>query len=207
MKKIVFLSIFVLIVVAVVGGFWYVKSQEAAIIEKSLTTKEENKQEIIPVSTEEIDRSNWQTYRNEEYDFEFKYPQEWIIEESTNETMAVFDKLLVKIRPIETNDENKNLVFYVNVFNSDSSPKEWYQTEVEATDKNKKFEGHSRELEMNDLDAYYLFKKGDSYQDMNYVISKDGLILLITFRVARDYVGLSYEKYIPYFESLVKSVK
>jgi hypothetical protein len=28
-------------------------------------------------STAEMDTSNWKTYRNEEYGFEFKYPEEW----------------------------------------------------------------------------------------------------------------------------------
>jgi len=28
-------------------------------------------------STEEIDTSNWKTYRNEEYGFEFRYPEDW----------------------------------------------------------------------------------------------------------------------------------
>ena len=31
-------------------------------------------------TTEEIDTSNWKTYRNEEYGFEFKYPGEWYLD-------------------------------------------------------------------------------------------------------------------------------
>ena len=35
--------------------------------------------------TEEIDTSDWKTYRNKEYGFEFKYPEEWIYYNLTKE--------------------------------------------------------------------------------------------------------------------------
>jgi len=38
------------------------------------------KEEVVLEETEGIDTSNWNTYRNEEYGFEFKYPTDWILE-------------------------------------------------------------------------------------------------------------------------------
>jgi len=45
-----------------------VKAPEVKIPEKTVVIKEEN------TSTNEIDTSNWKTYKNEEYGFEIKYP-------------------------------------------------------------------------------------------------------------------------------------
>ncbi|MBI2097688.1 MAG: hypothetical protein HYT46_02025 [Candidatus Vogelbacteria bacterium] len=33
----------------------------------------------IPINGSEIDTSNWKTYRNDEYGFEVKYPEEWCV--------------------------------------------------------------------------------------------------------------------------------
>ncbi|MFA6215152.1 MAG: hypothetical protein WC768_01115 [Patescibacteria group bacterium] len=44
----------------------------------------------IATTTEEIDISDWKTYRNEEYGFEFKYPEDWKIQEKFFQTNELF---------------------------------------------------------------------------------------------------------------------
>jgi len=38
----------------------------------------------INIDVVDLDTSNWQTYRNEEYGFEFKYPRVWVIADASN---------------------------------------------------------------------------------------------------------------------------
>ncbi len=57
-----------------------VKSEEQVQeVTKENDTKE-NKGEIEELQIEDIDTSNWKTYRNEEMEFEVKYPEGWEVE-------------------------------------------------------------------------------------------------------------------------------
>jgi hypothetical protein len=50
--------------------------------------QEEDLEEII-LETEEIDISDWQTYRNEEYGFEFRYPRDWNIDYDKKDGISI----------------------------------------------------------------------------------------------------------------------
>lgn len=41
-------------------------------------------------TTSEIDMSDWKTYRNDEYGFEFKYPKDWTMYQQTEDPMIKF---------------------------------------------------------------------------------------------------------------------
>jgi len=83
-------------------------------------------------TTEEIDTSNWKTYRNEEYGFEFKYPGEWVIEEKNSDILFW--------RNIEKNQEINYEIgapLVLNIKKIDSrSIKDWFNKEFSNRDKN-----------------------------------------------------------------------
>lgn len=64
------------IIILAVGAWWYWQSQMGLkpVLESEVTEEVPQQPAIAPDPT-----ANWQTYGNEEYGFEFKYPEEWDI--------------------------------------------------------------------------------------------------------------------------------
>jgi hypothetical protein len=92
-KYIVIVS--VVIILAVVGGAgWYLKERRTegnppVTATENLPSDIENQKSAI------INTDDWQTYRNEEYGFEVKYPREWEIKNSN----PVFESIITLASP------------------------------------------------------------------------------------------------------------
>ncbi len=97
MDKRLFIILFALVIL-LVGGYFAWQKQQSVTTPTPVVTEPVVK-EPVPAPTEEpIDTSDWKTYRNEEYGFEFKYPKEWAIKKTT--TPAVFYLRSEKFQPV-----------------------------------------------------------------------------------------------------------
>ncbi len=71
----------------------------------------------VATTTEEIDASDWQTYRNEEYGFKFKYPIDWkIVYEKKDDLwfkVTVQDNFVISNIP--TGFEDANFLDSINI--------------------------------------------------------------------------------------------
>lgn len=96
-----FLGSIILLVIAS-GSYWYINSKTETISNIQVQEKQSNSiteeplsEKVINIESNKIltepkketnvasdEMANWQTYTNTEYNFEFKYPDDWIVEEN-----------------------------------------------------------------------------------------------------------------------------
>ncbi|MCH7605344.1 hypothetical protein IID24_05145, partial [Patescibacteria group bacterium] len=72
--------------------------------------------EIYPITFDSSDTSTWQTYRNEEFGFEFQYPNDWQVDEERREPS--FTSLIV--RPKAEEGERNDLAIIIREYDDES---------------------------------------------------------------------------------------
>ncbi len=157
----------------------------------------------------EIDTSEWKTYENTQYGFSFIYPHDWTVTEDYHATTPLADVVAVTTAPQKSDSKNKNLLFDVLVSSSakGTNPKKWYQKTYENPDIIKGYKGETKELQINELDAYYVVEDKGVYKNIKYIISKNNLMVYSSFRYDNKSKNFSYPEYIPVFNAMVFSFK
>ena len=85
-KKLVIFTLLISLGLVVSGCF---NKPQAVLVNENQNTNSDT-----AITTEEIDISDWKTYRNEEYGFEFKYPGDWNLDVCSEED-GINDVLMV----------------------------------------------------------------------------------------------------------------
>ena len=120
----------VIILAVVVGGgilgyqYWWLPKEETKILEtKSLRAKAA---EVPPEGTAEDETLNWKTYRNEEYGFEIKHPEDWTIEEFSK------GKISFLLPPLEEFPNIQDIVIHVKILENpeELSTHQWLTNKI-----------------------------------------------------------------------------
>jgi hypothetical protein len=84
-----------------------------------------NTNAVVATSTEEIDTSNWKTYRNEEYGFEFKYPGDWNLQILKLSENCIFLKKITTDR-VKINKYTEDVMGSIDICHNDLSDLDSY---------------------------------------------------------------------------------
>lgn len=124
-NKSIIITISVVLFIIIAGGsFWVVKNQKennGEVLQEEVTVQSGDNQNQKEVNMEEVGISNWKTYRDEKYGFEFNYPPN-LTPEFGNEYGNV--KLDVNFKEKELRGDAKYLAFALKVLDSQNEERD-----------------------------------------------------------------------------------
>jgi len=189
MKKSIIIASIVIILALIGGGvFWYVKkgedkSKQALNNEENLNKEAEFEDveknnletEFVPASdvenidvAKQADTSDWLTYRNEEYGFELKYPEEW------------------------SKDNDINHPFYIKNTRHNESPITLSENDHAMTLTKTKLEQMKKFIESStDSNIFLIDNKIKALSDVNYEVPSGSFYKKIQFFIGNDLIELS----------------
>ena len=123
-RKLTTLILLLAVITAVLGCARQQPKEPAALNNNGQKAEEKNQEETANM-TEEIDTSDWLTYRNEEYGFEVRYPEGWMPVRTIGETVVGF-----RPKSMEVMNDSWTAV-YIEVFQNENylTIEEFYQKE------------------------------------------------------------------------------
>ncbi|MFH1427132.1 MAG: DUF333 domain-containing protein [Patescibacteria group bacterium] len=117
----------------------------------------------IPVEFGEIDTSNWQIYRNEEYGFEFKYDEAW----AAPKLMKQNDRVYINFGPVVNREGTEGISYHLTIYFDKNSPIYYSVNEdcspVEESKVCVKFDNQYGDIVHTEINGYkaYVSKIGD----------------------------------------------
>lgn len=105
----------IILLIASGVGLWFVIEASKDEIEQEVVIPIAVRKFSQPVESElsRVDISGWKTYQNKEYGFEFKYPIDFMVDDSADESMSKFDIHLHVIKDGK-NDQSEDLMVMKN---------------------------------------------------------------------------------------------
>lgn len=174
--RLVLLTIVMILVgIMAVGYFWY----------QTLTTPQfPNPNQESPSTFQARDISNWKTYRNEEYEFELKYPNDWILESDKDKDSTSLDS------PENFRNPNRRIEILIAY---DKNPnnltaKEYYN----GTNGIKAFDNptEDKEIIVGNQKAYELYPTTGEFPGKIVIIPKEQIFIRFDTALIKENTGI-----------------
>lgn len=165
--------VILILVLAGVGYYGYQKYKaKSGLSPKQVGQKQNNQQKS------EIDTSNWKTYRNEEYRFDFKYPRNWTISDFNS---SGFDGGIA-IRSLNSSTEAYPFAISISYkFGNYKNPIEAFETDILPTLR-KDMDHEIRDTKFNGYNAVF-------FTDLGITDTKNIVIVQGTYMIEISYMS------------------
>lgn len=162
---------------------------------------------------------DWQTFKNEKYSFNFKYPPTWKIQhqedllDGRNQIVFIADfapTTAIEAWKAKNGNEALNLSD-IQIAVTDLSPTEWYRRSYGSQP------GQSeKDLIINGNNVHYAMVQNENYTQINYVVAGQGKIANFGINARRHGTNLNnqgiewtedYTEYVQEFEKIISTFK